>query len=321
MNGSLLSEGGRYVLRFERHLGHSVERVWRALTEPSELAHWFPGETEMDLQLGGKVTFRHPGFEVDSELLPTDGTITELDPPRLFAFTWGEDLLRFELTPYAGGCVLVFTHSFESRASAPRSAAGWNVCIDSLEVALDGSTRSGESWYEYLDRYRDELGSDGTLTRDGDTAQLRFERVLDRPVEEVWDALTRPERLGDWLADVTIDAIEGGRVELRLGNPAGYVVTGTITRLDAPKVLEYTWTSPGEPDGVVKWQLIPAGERCILLFTHTLHGHWDEAGTLAAWHLHLGLLATALAGFPTWPFPDTRWHELHVRYSRAHEVG
>jgi uncharacterized protein YndB with AHSA1/START domain len=42
VNGSLLSEGGRYVLRFERHLGHSVERVWRALTEPSELAHWFP---------------------------------------------------------------------------------------------------------------------------------------------------------------------------------------------------------------------------------------------------------------------------------------
>src|SRR5437016_2438437 len=144
MDGTLLRDGDRWAIRFERHLRHPVERVWRAVTEPSELAHWFPGEVEVDLQVGGKMTFAEPGFEVDPELLPTHGTVTELEPPRLFAFTWGDDPLRFELTPADDGCVLVFTHSFENRAGAPRFAAGWNVCVDSLVAMLDGPSPSGE---------------------------------------------------------------------------------------------------------------------------------------------------------------------------------
>jgi len=28
-----------------------------------------------------------------------DGVIIELEPPRLFAFSWGDDLLRWELRP------------------------------------------------------------------------------------------------------------------------------------------------------------------------------------------------------------------------------
>jgi hypothetical protein len=63
-------------------------------------------------------------FDIDPELLPTSGTVVELDPPRVFAFTWGKDLLRFELSADGRGCLLVFTHSFDNHASAPRSAAG-----------------------------------------------------------------------------------------------------------------------------------------------------------------------------------------------------
>ncbi|MGD0439653.1 MAG: SRPBCC family protein [Acidimicrobiales bacterium] len=314
MDGSLSYEDGLYVLRFERHLGHAVERVWRALTEAGELARWFPGEVEIDLNIGGKVQFTNNGLDIDAELLPTDGTVIELDAPRLLAFTWGKDLLRFELTPLQHGCTLVFTHSFENRASAPRSAAGWNVCIDSLVAWLDGAARTAGNWAEYHVRYLDELGSEGTFTREGDTAVLRFERLVDRPADEVWEALVKPDRMRHWLGEASIDATANGRVELHLANPPGYVVTGVITRIDAPKVLEYTWTSPGEPEGLVKWQLIPVGRSCILLFTHSLRGRWNEAGTLAAWHVHLAMLATHLAGRATWPFPDTRWQELHKRY-------
>lgn len=46
-----------------------------------------------------------------------------------------------------------------------------------------------------------------------------------------------------------------------------------------------------------------------------MHGQWDEAGTLAAWHVHLARLATSLAGLPVGPFPDERWSELHDRYA------
>ena len=41
--GQLIDLDGRPALHFERHLAHSVEHVWRAVTEPSELAQWFVG--------------------------------------------------------------------------------------------------------------------------------------------------------------------------------------------------------------------------------------------------------------------------------------
>jgi hypothetical protein len=37
MTGTLETIDGRPALRFERRNSHSVERVWRALTDPSEL--------------------------------------------------------------------------------------------------------------------------------------------------------------------------------------------------------------------------------------------------------------------------------------------
>ncbi len=41
MDGDLISIDNRPALRFERRLDHSVERVWRAVTEPAELDRWF----------------------------------------------------------------------------------------------------------------------------------------------------------------------------------------------------------------------------------------------------------------------------------------
>ena len=37
---------GRPALRFERELAHSVERVWRAVSEPAELERWFPAAAD-----------------------------------------------------------------------------------------------------------------------------------------------------------------------------------------------------------------------------------------------------------------------------------
>jgi uncharacterized protein YndB with AHSA1/START domain len=39
---------------------------------------------------------------------------------------------------------------------------------------------------------------DGTLQRTADGGVIRFERRLDYPIREVWDAITNPERLADW---------------------------------------------------------------------------------------------------------------------------
>ena len=52
MNGSLIDVDGRPALHFERTLPHPVARVWRAVTEPAELAQWFVGPVAWTPALG-----------------------------------------------------------------------------------------------------------------------------------------------------------------------------------------------------------------------------------------------------------------------------
>jgi len=128
------TEDGRLILHFERRLAHPPERVWRAITEPDQLEKWFPAAVEMDFATGGKMRFTFREKDVDSP----DGRITELDPPRVFAFDWGEENLRFELLPDRDGCLLVFTNTLDDRSKLARVGAGWHLCLDVLEANLDG---------------------------------------------------------------------------------------------------------------------------------------------------------------------------------------
>ena len=41
LSGTQETIDGRPALRFVRHLPHSVDRVWRAISEPAELDRWF----------------------------------------------------------------------------------------------------------------------------------------------------------------------------------------------------------------------------------------------------------------------------------------
>jgi uncharacterized protein YndB with AHSA1/START domain len=259
------------------------------------------------------VTFGDTGLDVDPALVATRGTVIALERPHLLAFTWGDEPLRFELTPSNGGCVLVFTHEFSNRAGAARFAAGWSVCLDRLATVLGDSAGPGP-WHAYYEEHAALFTIRGTFARERGDGILRFERVLEAPASSVWAALTEPGRVAHWLADARIELREGGAVELRFDAPPGYVVTGTVTRVDAPRAFEHTWTAPGGPDGAVSWQLIPLEERCLLMFTHTFRGEWDEAGTLAAWDLRLERLAASVRGHAPGAFDHERWGQLAAEY-------
>ena len=133
-SATLLEDGGRTCLRFERVLAHPREKVWRALTAASELAAWHPSPFEFEPRVGGRVTFNS---ELGGPEMP-EGEVREYDPPTALAYTWGEDLLRWELAEHPDGCVLVLTHAFDDRFKAARDAAGWDLCLEALPAALEG---------------------------------------------------------------------------------------------------------------------------------------------------------------------------------------
>lgn len=127
IDGTLEILDGRPALRLERRLAHPVDRVWRAVTEPAELAGWFVGPVAWTPRLGET-------FEAEGQT----GRITELDPPRTLAWTWGIERCRFDLEPDGDGCRLTFTHVLSTREQAARDAAGWHVCLDRLAQRLGG---------------------------------------------------------------------------------------------------------------------------------------------------------------------------------------
>lgn len=155
MYGSYATIQDQPTLAFERRLSHPVERVWRAITDPAELEHWFPSKVVVDeLAPGAEMTFEFEDMPLDAAST-MGGRVTDVDPPRLFAFTWGDDHLRFELAPAGGGegCTLTLTVQLDARDKAARDAAGWHVCLDGLERRL-GEGGAGGDWREYYDEYQ-----------------------------------------------------------------------------------------------------------------------------------------------------------------------
>ena len=279
MNENLSTVEGRSVLRVERRLAHPPEKVWRALTEPAHLSEWFPADMEMDLTVGGKISFIFRNEEGPN----LDGVVTELDPPRVLAYTWGDSLLRWELSPEGEGCLLTLVQTFDDRPAAASFAAGWNLCLDAMAAALTGGP-AGEpaDWAALHEDFVASFGLDeGTGELTGDGWRVRFERQLTRPVDAVWAAL-RDAGTGPSTGDPAPPAFT---------HPA--IDAGAVTALDAPTLLEYEWRLAGHPAGRVSWQLADGngGARLTLTQTGPAEATAERATALTAWRTRIEQLA------------------------------
>jgi uncharacterized protein YndB with AHSA1/START domain len=146
-DGTLERRGDRQLIRFQRRLDHSVERVWRALTEPDEIAAWL-ALAELDLTEGGRVVLTWQNTDPDGNTAVARGTVSALDPPRVLEFdTDIHGRLRWELQPAGDGTLLTFT----ADAQLPEEyelevLAGWHIHLDHLEHVLEGGTIDWPNW-------------------------------------------------------------------------------------------------------------------------------------------------------------------------------
>jgi len=146
-DGSLERRGDRQLLRFERQLAHAPEKVWRALTEPDEIAAWL-ALAELDLREGGSVVLTWQNTDPDGNTAVARGTVSELDPPRLLELdTDIHGRLRWELEPAGGGTRLTFTADAQLPPDFELEVmAGWHIHLDHLEHVLGGGTIDWASW-------------------------------------------------------------------------------------------------------------------------------------------------------------------------------
>lgn len=153
----------QWTLVFVRHVRHSPERVWAALTEPAQLSEWAPYTASRDLGSLGEATLTMIDGDATEDIL---ATVTLAERPTLLEYTWGTDVLRWELAAMAEGTRLTLLHTLKDRDWVPKVAAGWHLCLDVAEHLLDGQPigpiRGSEAtkfgWGRLNEAYAERLG-------------------------------------------------------------------------------------------------------------------------------------------------------------------
>jgi uncharacterized protein YndB with AHSA1/START domain len=296
------------VLHFERRLAHPPAKVFAAISDPEELAHWFPARVRWDLRPGTPIEFR---FE-DVDFEAPAGEVLEVDPPKLLVYAWGDGVLRWEIVPDAAGSILRFSHTiageddWPARLAAARHASGWDVCLAALEARLGGTAGGELDWFARNETYVERFGlAEGEVRALDDGHEVRFERDLVKPAAEFWAGL------GGGDAPGTVPPLFTD----------GHTAAGALMAAEPARMLEYEWLHDGEPAGRVRWELREHVFGSGLILTQTVPDRLARLlpAALARWQCHLELLIARMHGMERRQ-PEVSVETLAARYRRRLEA-
>jgi uncharacterized protein YndB with AHSA1/START domain len=96
----------------------------------------------------------------------------------------------------------------------------------------------------------------------GERVRVLMQRGYDSPIDDVWDAVTQPDRVRRWFMPISGDLRAGGNFQLE-GNAGGDILT-----CEPPRLLRVTF---GAPSSIVELRLIPQGDSDTMLeLEHTV---------------------------------------------------
>ena len=161
------------------------------------------------------------------------------------------------------------------------------------------------------------------IQKDGEKWTLILVRELRHSPEKVWHALTDPAHLREWApfdADGSLATV-GTTVKLTtVAAPTPHVTESTVTRADAPKVLEYNW---GAQD--IRWELEAFGGGTRVTLWHNIDRRFISMGA-AGWHICFDVLDRLLSGTPIGravgpgAMKFGGWQKLHADYAKQFGV-
>jgi uncharacterized protein YndB with AHSA1/START domain len=162
------------------------------------------------------------------------------------------------------------------------------------------------------EQYTPGPASGAQVRKEGEKWTLILVRELLHSPEKVWQALTDPARLREWApfeADGNLGTV--GTVKLTwVGMPTA--LETTVTRADAPNVLEYNDT---------RWELEAFGGGTRLTLWHNIDRRFISWGA-AGWHIAFDVLDHLLSGTPVGRIVGAEamkfsgWQRLNAEYAK-----
>jgi uncharacterized protein YndB with AHSA1/START domain len=111
-----------------------------------------------------------------------------------------------------------------------------------------------------------QLPADGS----GELVSVLLRRSYDAPVDDVWDAVTRPDRIKRWFMPISGELRAGGSFQLE-GNAGG-----DILACEPPRLLKVSF---GGPTSIVELRLTPEGDSdTVLELEHTVPIEMAQSG-------------------------------------------
>ena len=253
------------------------ELVFDAFTNAEHLAQWygplgFRSTVESDLRVGGNyhITMYDTG-KLPPDVYHVKGSYREIVRPERLAYTVDKseypEELKNELKKNCGTesedvLHMLDTFTFEDVKGKTKLTLTMRVASDAIR---DGyiRTRMEEGWGQSLDKL------DETLAKfKGDVV---VERVLNAPVERVWDAISNNDRLKEWY--FVLDEFRpevGFKFEFEGGpREKSYTHQCEIVEVIPQHTLAYSWRYKGyQGNSIVTFELFPEDKRTRLRLTH-----------------------------------------------------
>src|SRR6188768_2193170 len=137
----------RPSLTIKRRFKATPAQVFKAWTEPAQLAQWMGGpeitavEAKADVRVGGRYQIRMTKADDEHNV---SGVYREVVPNEKLVFTWAwrtmperESLVTVALKGVDEGTLLTLTHEqFFDEAARDRHRSGWSGALDKLEAYL-----------------------------------------------------------------------------------------------------------------------------------------------------------------------------------------
>lgn len=127
------------VLTLRRMIKTREASAFTWISDPAKLALWSPCVPDRALDSTGPVTLRE---NPDDD--PIAGEVTFVKAPHRLTFTWGGEELDWTiagtgLVPAASpSCLLTLRQALSEVSQAGMMAAGWHLCISTLDLRVSG---------------------------------------------------------------------------------------------------------------------------------------------------------------------------------------